>query len=110
MHYTTNYDGEPHRWREAAEIAEELSALRTHVAAAEEKMKLLEARKEDLILALSESESYRDGEKLHALAAVCEECESLRLSLLALSEQAEALNEELEDALWWIRGTLTVGI
>ncbi len=106
LHYSTTLDGYPCLWREPKEIREELCELRDLWQQAKKHMELLESKKEELLLTLSEEEDYRDGEKIRLLETLCEECEEQKEALTSLSESLDLLNEELRESIWFMRGSL----
>lgn len=106
LHYSTTADGCPCLWREPKEIKEELSELCGLWRQAKIHMELLESRKEELLLSLSEEEDYSDGEKIRLLETICEECEDQKETLASLSEALDLLEEELRDSIWFMRGSL----
>ncbi len=69
-------------------------------------MDILESKKEELLLTLSEEEDYKDGEKIRLLETLCEESEEQKEVLSSLSESLDLLNEELRDSIWFMRGSL----
>ncbi len=105
LHYSTDPNGCPCLWREPKEIKEELCELRDLLRQASAHMALLESKKEELLLTLSEEEDYKDGEKIRLLESLCEECEEQKATLMSLSESMDALNDELRDSIWFMRGS-----
>ena len=106
LHYSTTPDGCPCLWREPKEIKEELLELRDLLRQAKSHMDILESKKEELLLTLSEEEDYKDGENIRLLETLCEESEEQKEVLSSLSESLDLLNEELRDSIWFMRGSL----
>lgn len=107
LHYVTTNDGSPCLWREPEDIQEEIEALHLTLREQRDRMQRAEEAKEALLLSLSEQEDYRDGEKVRLLSDLCEECEETRHELQLLRDRMDALSEELDEALWWMKGFQT---
>ena len=89
-------------WRDTAVIREELTELRRKLSEAEAHIRECEERKEELVLLLTADVSPAIVE---ALEDVVLECEEERDAMRALLESAEALTDELNETLWWLRRT-----
>ena len=102
IHYSDDAARGGRLWRDAAVIREELGELQAELSRAECHMKEREERKDELLLLLTADAS---PEMADALADVVAECEEERDAMRALLERAEALSDELSEALWWLRRT-----
>ena len=106
MYYYTHCSEDAARagrlWRDATVIREELSELKSALAASAAHMKECEERKDELFLLLTADST---PEILDALSDVVAECEEERDAMRELLERAEALSDELGEALWWLRRT-----
>ncbi len=89
--------------REPSEIRDEMDMIRALLRSTQATMKEAEVRRENLLLAM-EDDGYEDRERLRALEATLADCESTKDALEALWDRADALAEELEDVLYFLRG------
>ncbi len=89
--------------REPSEIREEMDMIRALLRSTQASLQEAEARRENLLLAM-EDEGYEDRERLRELEETLANCESTKETLEALWDRADALSEELEDVLYFLRG------
>ena len=89
--------------RDPHEIRDEMATIRDLLKTTESAAQEAEARHRSLLLALEER-GYEDHESLRALEESVTECERTRDALEALWDLAEALSQELRDALYFLRG------
>ena len=102
-HDLARYDEEGYPRRTPGEIRDELTLVRELLRNTEETMQRSEAERERLLLSLSD-EGYEDREEIRKLELLCDECLTIKATLEELWDRTDALAEELEDALFWLRG------
>lgn len=83
-------------------IREELMQVRSELAEAEGHLRECEERKDELMLLLTADVT---PEIVEALAEIIEECEERKDAIRAILERVEALADELNETLWWLRRT-----
>lgn len=89
--------------RTPTEIRGELTSLRARIRSAQAGLKAAEAKRDSLLPAI-ENDGGEERGHIRDLETALTEYEAAKDVLAALGDQADALCEELEDVLYFLRG------
>lgn len=89
--------------REPDEIREEIELVRELLRSTQGTLRAAERRREELMLEMGD-ELSESRERIRELRELCEECEQVKDVLEELWDRADGLCEELEDAVFALRG------